>query len=473
MIGWCAYNKVELNDSHPKTPLRPLSLNGAEIEQIESFRFLGTKISRDPSCGKNTVCITRKAQQRLNFLRQLRRFGIAQEIMIHFCRAIFESLAGGVGFLMRFIGPITIAPTIILIGLSLSGVVADLCAMQWWIAIMTTCLLGIFSQLLNKVRIPCTKRLRGIAGDQKWPLFQLYAVVTAWAICGILTASGALPSTPSGWGYGARTDAHIANLNEAPWFRIPYPGIFIEGIGCLISGLCGTGIGSTSYSQHIGEIGLTKVGSRRVVQVGAFIMVIAAMFGKVGALLGTIPSPVIGGVLLVMMGMVCTVGISNLRTVDLNSSRNLFIIGVSLFTGITVPQWVSTHTDSIDLGNAAVSQAAIILLRTSMIVGGVIAFILDNAIPGTLEERGMCRQSGSAAVDEAKQDETSFQQKDSDENIATYDMPFGMAVIRRLEWLRYVPISPTYGRHAGDSSPDTVTELQSNEGHSHIERTVP
>ena len=85
----------------------------------------------------------------------------------------------------------------------------------------------------------------------------------------------------------------------------------------------------------------------------------------------------------------------------------------------------------------------------------------------------MCRQSGSAAVDETKQDETSSQQKDSDENIATYDMPFGMAVIRRLEWLRYVPISPTYGRHAGDSSPDTVTELQSNEGHGHIERTVP
>jgi len=48
--------------------------------------------------------------------------------------------------------------------------------------------------------------------------------------------------------------------------------------------------------------------------------------------------------------MISTIGISNLQVVDMNSSRNLFIVGVSLFTGIVVPPWVSAHPDSIELG---------------------------------------------------------------------------------------------------------------------------
>ena len=49
---------------------------------------------------------------------------------------IVVGFIGGVGLLIRFIGPITIAPTIILIGMSLAPVVQHLCATQWWIAIM-------------------------------------------------------------------------------------------------------------------------------------------------------------------------------------------------------------------------------------------------------------------------------------------------------------------------------------------------
>ena len=102
MVGWCADNNLKLNVSktkemivdfrRKKTLIRPLSLNGVEVEQVESFRFLGTTISSDLSWDKNTLCITKKAQQRLYFLRQPRRFGIAQEIMIRFYRTIIESI---------------------------------------------------------------------------------------------------------------------------------------------------------------------------------------------------------------------------------------------------------------------------------------------------------------------------------------------------------------------------------------------
>ena len=43
---------------------------------------------------------------------------------------------------------------------------------------------------------------------------------------------------------------------------------------------------------------------------------------------------------------------SNLQVVDMNSSRNLFILGVSLFTGVVVPPWVEAHTGSVDLGKS-------------------------------------------------------------------------------------------------------------------------
>merc|ERR1712012_1149946 len=43
-------------------------------------------------------------------------------------------------------------------------------------------------------------------------------------------------------------------------------GIAMEGLGCIIAGIFGTGNGTTSYSENIGAIGVTKVGSRRVIQ---------------------------------------------------------------------------------------------------------------------------------------------------------------------------------------------------------------
>ncbi|ELU11132.1 hypothetical protein CAPTEDRAFT_161086, partial [Capitella teleta] len=114
-------------------------------------------------------------------------------------------------------------------------------------------------------------------------------------------------------------------------------GVFIEGIGCFLAGWWGSGSGTTSYSENIGAIGITKVGSRRVIQVAAVVVMLLGVIGKFGALFVTIPDPIIGGIFLVMFGMITAVGLSNLQFVDLNSSRNLFILGFSMFFGIALP----------------------------------------------------------------------------------------------------------------------------------------
>jgi len=51
-------------------------------------------------------------------------------------------------------------------------------------------------------------------------------------------------------------------------------------------------------------------------------------------------------------GMVAAVGLSSLQFVDLNSSRNIFILGISLFFGLAFPVWIKAHSTYIDTGNS-------------------------------------------------------------------------------------------------------------------------
>ena len=90
------------------------------------------------------------------------------------------------------------------------------------------------------------------------------------------------------------------------------------------------------------------MGSRRVVQIGALCMIILALFGKFGALFSTIPQPVVGGVFVVLFGMITSVGLSSLQHVNLNSVRNLFIIGFSLIIGLVIPKYLTQHPNTID-----------------------------------------------------------------------------------------------------------------------------
>ena len=79
-------------------------------------------------------------------------------------------------------------------------------------------------------------------------------------------------------------------------------------------------------------------------------MIILALVGKFGALFSTIPDPVIGGVFCCMFGMITAVGISNLQYVDLNSVRNLFIIGFSFIMGLVIPDYLEKNSKAIDTG---------------------------------------------------------------------------------------------------------------------------
>ncbi|KAK3562672.1 hypothetical protein QTP86_005053 [Hemibagrus guttatus] len=102
LAAWCSLNNLELNmlktvemilDFMRNTPaLPPLTIMNSTVPTAESFRFLCTTISQDLKWDTHIDSIIKKAQQRLYFLRQLRKFNLPQELLTHFYSAVIESV---------------------------------------------------------------------------------------------------------------------------------------------------------------------------------------------------------------------------------------------------------------------------------------------------------------------------------------------------------------------------------------------
>uniref|UniRef100_A0A8V0ZE71 Solute carrier family 23 member 2 n=1 Tax=Gallus gallus TaxID=9031 RepID=A0A8V0ZE71_CHICK len=395
-------------------------------------------------------------------------------------------LLGLPGALLRYIGPLTITPTVALIGLSGFQAAGERAGKHWGIAMLTIFLVLLFSQYARNVKfpLPIYKSKKGWTA-YRLQLFKMFpiilAILVSWLLCFIFTVTDVFPPDSSKYGFYARTDARRGVLLVAPWFKVPYPfqwglptisaagvigmlsavvasiiesigdyyacarlscappppihainrGIFIEGLSCVLDGVFGTGNGSTSSSPNIGVLGITKVGSRRVIQYGAAFMLLLGMVGKFSALFASLPDPVLGALFCTLFGMITAVGLSNLQFIDLNSSRNLFVLGFSIFFGLVLPSYLKQNP--LVTGIAGIDQVLNVLLTTAMFVGGCVAFILDNTIPGSPEERGI--RKWKKGVGKGSK---------SLEGMETYDLPFGMNFIKKYRCFSFLPISPTF-----------------------------
>jgi len=170
-------------------------------------------------------------------------------------------------------------------------------------------------------------------------------------------------------------------------------GIGCEGIGCALTGLLG-GFSSTSYSENIGLIGITRVGSRVVVQIAAVILIVLGLFGKVGAVAASIPAPIVGGLYCALFGLISAVGIRELTKADLNIDRNLFIAGFALFMGLSVPFYFKSTAgaetlETIGTVSSGLSDVVGSIGKTGMAVAAIIGLVLDNTLPATRKQRGL------------------------------------------------------------------------------------
>ncbi|PLL11366.1 permease [Tabrizicola sp. TH137] len=111
-------------------------------------------------------------------------------------------------------------------------------------------------------------------------------------------------------------------------------GLRTDGLGTLIGGIFNT-FPYTSFSQNVGLVGVTGVRSRFVCVAGGIILIVLGLVPKMGALVESVPTMVLGGAGLVMFGMVAATGIRILAGVDFAKNRNnLFVVAVSLGFGM-------------------------------------------------------------------------------------------------------------------------------------------
>jgi uracil-xanthine permease len=368
---------------------------------------------------------------------------IAGSIIVGAVIEIAIGFSGLMGWLRRALSPVVVGPVIMLIGLALFKHGAPKAGTHWPISGLTILLVILFALVLSR----------------QWRFFRIFpilsAIVLVCGVCWLLSATGVF------------TNGHPAHVNlepvrSSPWVRAnpadvflpwgfpkfrlgfivaalagylasmiesfgdyhacsymagagdPTPrqisrGIGCEGVGCLLTGLLG-GFSSTSYSENIGLVGLTKVASRYVVQLAAIILLVLGVFGKFGAVAATIPGPVVGGLYCALFGLISAVGIQQLAKADLSSDRNLFIAGFSLFMGLSVPAYFDGSAAGLyppgpgpllDAMPPLLADVVKAIGETGMAVAAIVGIILDNVIPGTPAERGLKERIPSLSVPEA------------------------------------------------------------------------
>ena len=269
----------------------------------------------------------------------------------------------GSGFIHKLLPPVVVGPVIIIIGLGLAPMAVNMA--------------------LGKTGDGST-----VLVDQNIALFiAIMSLSTTVAIAvfakGILKVMPILAGILVGYGLSmAFGIVDFSPVNQAPWLAVPnfvapefhWQAILfmipvaiapaVEHIGDLLAisnvtgkdymkkpglhrTLTGDGIATmaasafggppnTTYSEVTGAVTLTKSFDPRIMTWTAITAITLAFIGKLGALMQTIPLPVMGGIMCLLFGSIAAVGLNALirNQVDLNEPRNLSIVGVTLVFGI-------------------------------------------------------------------------------------------------------------------------------------------
>jgi putative pyrimidine permease RutG len=107
-----------------------------------------------------------------------------------------------------------------------------------------------------------------------------------------------------------------------------------DGFATVVSGTAG-GTGVTTYAENIGVMAVTKIYSTLVFVMAAVIALVLGFSPKFGAVIQTIPGPVLGGVSIVVFGLITVTGarIWVVNKVDFSDNRNLIVAAVTLVLG--------------------------------------------------------------------------------------------------------------------------------------------
>lgn len=297
------------------------------------------------------------------------QWGIASTMSGLFCAGIFYMLLSGLialrgqSIVERFLPPVVVGPVIVVIGLNLAPVAVNMALGKTGdgaaelMPIAPALTLALISLV---VTIAVSVRGKGI-----WQLVPILVGVSAGYIAALI--GGYIDFSP---------------ISQAAWFAVPSfvaPEFNIEAILYILPvaiapavehigdvmaissvtgkdymkkpGLKKTMLGdgvatslascfggppNTTYSEVTGAVALTKAFDPKVMTWTAIFAIGLSFIDKTGAVLATIPTPVMGGIMTLLFGTIAAVGLNTLvkAQVDLHDSRNMIIVAITLVFGI-------------------------------------------------------------------------------------------------------------------------------------------
>lgn len=255
----------------------------------------------------------------------------------------------GVGFITRLFPPIVVGPVIMLIGLSLASTGVDMAKSNWALAILSliiTVIVSLFGKGLLRLIPIFSGIIVGYIAAAFGGLIDFQSVVDApwlslpafvrpefcWEAVIFMAPVAIAPVIEHIGDVYAINEVAGKDFVKDPGLHRTMLG---DGVACIVASCVG-GPPVTTYSEVTGAISLTKITDPSVIRIAAVVGILFSILGKVSAVLKTIPSAVLGGIMLLLFGTIASVGINSLikNKVDLGNTRNLVIASLILTLGI-------------------------------------------------------------------------------------------------------------------------------------------
>lgn len=255
----------------------------------------------------------------------------------------------GLKFIERLFPAPVVGPVIMIIGLSLASVAIDMAKTHWAVAIIslaTAVIVVVFTKGLIKL-IPIFIGI--IVGYLAAYLFGLIDFTPIKEAAWFSLPAFMLPKFS--WGAilymipvaVAPIIEHVGDIyaigGVAEKNFIEKPGLHRtllgDGIATGVAGMFG-GVPNTTYSEVTGAISLTKVTNPFILRISAVTAIVFSLIGKISGVLKTIPQAVLGGIMLLLFGLIASVGIKTLidSKTDMTQIRNQVIVSLVLTVGI-------------------------------------------------------------------------------------------------------------------------------------------
>lgn len=180
---------------------------------------------------------------------------------------------------------------------------------------------------------------------------------------------------------------------DGPLFRERVEaGIAADGVSSLLAGALGS-LPTTSFSQNNGVIKITGVASRTVGYGVGGLLIVLALFPKLGAMLSVMPKPVLGGATVLMFATVAVAGISIASGEGL-TPRKEKILAVSLALGLGVSMVPDATTQLAEISNPILRSFGV-LAQSGLAIGTLAAVFLNRLLPFEAESEGQAEPSNS------------------------------------------------------------------------------